>query len=94
MEWAAVVSALAGLLLYLLKRYDERKPDRDNEARNDHIQQGRKDIADGNAAAVSERIDRLLTDRPPGQPSSPVTTGRLSAILRVADGRRSVSKDS
>jgi hypothetical protein len=94
MEWAAVISALAGLLLYVLKRYDAGKPQRDIEARHDEIQQGRKDIADGNVAAVNERVDRLLSgDADERKPSGEVTAGRLSAVFRVANGRRSPGKD-
>lgn len=96
MEWAAVVSAVFGLLLYVLKRYDAGQPQRDREAADDANQQGRKDIADGNAAAVSGRIDRLLSqpDSATGKPSSEVTAGRLSAILGVADRQRSTGEDS
>lgn len=96
MEWGAVIAAVAGLLLYVLKRYDAGKPKRDKEARHDQIQQGRKDIAAGDVAAVNDRIDRLFTesDRPAGQPGRPVTAGRLSAILRVATGKRVTGEDT
>lgn len=93
MEWAAVISALAGLLLYILKRYDAGKPQRDIEARHDDIQQGRKDIADGNVAAINERVDRLLAGDTERKPSGEVTTGRLSAVFRVVDSGRGTSKD-
>jgi hypothetical protein len=94
MEWAAVISALAGLLLYVLQRYDAGKPQRDIEARHDEIQQGRKDIADGNIAAVNERVDRLLAGDTERKPSGEVTAGRLSAVSRVVDSGRSPGKDS
>jgi len=96
MEWGAAVAAVFGLLLYILKRYDTGQPKRDQEARHDQIQQGRKDIAAGDVAAVSDRIDRLFTesDHPPGQSVRPVTAGRLSAILRVANRRRGTSEDT
>lgn len=96
MEWGAVIAAVAGLLLYILKQYAAGKPERDKERSDDATQQGRADIDAGDAAAVNNRIDRLFTksDRPPGQSGSPVTAGRLSAILRVAAGQRGIGKDS
>lgn len=96
MEWGAVIAAVAGLLLYVLKQYAAGKPERDQENRADEIQQGRADIDTGNAAAVNDRIDRLFTesDHTPGQSSGPVTAGRLSAILRVATRQRGTGEDS
>jgi hypothetical protein len=95
MEWGAAVAAVFGLLLYILKRYDAGKPGRDSEARDEAIQQGRRDILDSNVAAVNDRIDRLLdqSDHTPGQSSGPVTSGRLSAVLRVATARRGAGAD-
>lgn len=96
MEWAAVVSAVFGLLLYVLKRYDAKQPQRDQEANNERLQQGRRDIADGNAAAVSDRIDRLLTqsNHSTGQPSREVTAERIRTVFRMVDSGRSTGKDS
>jgi hypothetical protein len=96
MEWGAVITAVAGLLLYILKQYAAAKPVRDKERADDATQQGRADIADGDAAAVNDRIDQLLSrpDRVAGQSSGPVTAGRLSAILRVATRQRGTGEDS
>lgn len=96
MEWGAVIAAVAGLLLYILKQYAAGKPERDKERSDDATQHGRADIDAGDAAAVNNRIDRLLTesDHPAGQPGRPVTAGRLSAILRVATRQRGTGEDS
>ena len=89
------MSALAGLLLYILKRYDTGQPKRDQEARHDQIQQGRKDIADGDAAAVSDRVDRLLSRQsdPARQPSYTVTRGRIISVAGLVDTRRDPSQN-
>lgn len=96
MEWGAVIAAVAGLLLYILKQYAAGKPGRDQENTDDATQQGRADIANGDHAAVDARIDQLLSrpDRVAGQSSSPVTAGRLSAVLRVATRQRGTGEDS
>jgi hypothetical protein len=96
MEWAAVVSAVAGLLLYILKQYEKNQPKRDQEAAEDATQQGRDDIDDLDAVAVNNRIDRMFTksDRPAGQSSSPVTTGRISAIRGVDNRQRGPGQDT
>lgn len=96
MEWGAVIAAVAGLLLYILKQYAAGKPERDQENTDDATQQGRADIANGDHAAVDARIDQLLSrpDRVAGQPGRPVTAGRLGAILRVAAGKRGTGADS
>ncbi|MBU0907747.1 MAG: hypothetical protein KKE05_06345 [Nanoarchaeota archaeon] len=47
----------------VLKAYYDGKKERDEKAREEEIQQGRRDLVDGNVDAVSERIDRLLRDK-------------------------------
>jgi hypothetical protein len=64
MEWAAGISALLGIVLLVLKGYYARDPARKEEQRNEEIQQGRADIAAGNADAVSVRIDSLCSKDP------------------------------
>lgn len=60
MEWAAVVSSGLGIVALLLKAYFAGKPQRDERKADEELQQGRKDVVDGNVDAVSARIDRLL----------------------------------
>lgn len=97
MEWGAAISAIFALLLWGLKTWSEGKPGREQEQRHDEIQQGRADIAAGDADAVSGRIDRLLADGQPlsdGQQGNQVTAERINSISRVADTGRSIGKDS
>jgi len=58
-----VVSGLIGIIALVLKAYYDGKKERDEKAREEEIQQGRRDLVDGNVDAVSERIDRLLRDK-------------------------------
>ncbi|MGE0919427.1 hypothetical protein [Trichlorobacter lovleyi] len=91
MEWGAAVTAFLTLLLWVLKQWQSNQPKRDKEAADETTQQGRADIADGNADAVNDRIDRLLTGSgdTAGQPGGEVTTERISAVLGLADSGRS-----
>ena len=59
MEIGAALSVLIPLIAALFKFWLDRAPERKEKAENEKIQQGRQDIADGNVAAVSERIDSL-----------------------------------
>lgn len=63
MEWAAVISAALGIAALVLKAWLEKAPKREQEKRNDEIQEGRQDIATGNADAVSARIDSVCGQR-------------------------------
>lgn len=60
--WLQVITGLVGMFTLMLKEYysPDRIDKRKDDAREKEIQQGRKDIADGNTTAVSQRIDRLL----------------------------------
>lgn len=62
MEWGAAVTAIITLIIALMKWWQSRQPERDQENRYDAIQQGRNDIANGDVDAVNGRIDRLLSD--------------------------------
>ena len=55
------VAGLIGIAAIILKQYYGGKKERDEKAREEEIQQGRRDIAGGNVDAVSERIDKLLS---------------------------------
>lgn len=61
MEWAAAVTALLTIVGLLVKAWLAKAPERKEEANNNAIQKGRTDIANGNVAAVSERIDSVPT---------------------------------
>lgn len=60
MEWGAAIAATIGIIALVLKQYYAGAPERVEEKRDEEIQQGRTDIADGDIDAVNERIDRLL----------------------------------
>lgn len=96
MEWGAAVTAFLALLLWVLKQWQSNQPKRDQEAADDATQQGRADIADGNADAVNDRIDRLLSGQgdTAGQPNGEVTAERISAVLGLADPGRGSGADS
>jgi hypothetical protein len=65
MEWIAGALAIIGLLI---KAYLAGAPARAKEDVDDAIQQGRADIANGNADAISVRIDSVpaIQTGPPG----------------------------
>ena len=54
----SIVAALLTIGVLLLKR--RQTPEAKNEQRNEEIQKGRQDLVDGNADAVTARVDRLL----------------------------------
>jgi hypothetical protein len=87
MEWGAAVVSILGIIAVLLKAYVARKPQRDEARHEKEIQQGRRDIAEGDADAVSARIDGLLTSAPgdtSGVSDDEATARRLSTICGVA----------
>jgi hypothetical protein len=96
MEWGAAIASLLGIVLWGLKQWQSNQPKRDQENAQDEIQQGRKDIANGDAAAVSDRIDSLLTRQgdPTGQPGSEVTAERIGSVLGVAGPAGGISPDT
>lgn len=96
MEWGAAIASLLAIILLVLKQWQANQPKRDQEAADEENQQGRADIADRNADAVNDRIDRLLTGScdTAGQPGGEVTTERISAVLGLADSGRSSGADS
>lgn len=96
MEWGAAVAAFFTALLAVLKWWQSRQPQRDQEQSYDETQQGRADIANGDTDAVNGRIDRLLSRQPlsPGQQGDTVTVGRIGAILGVAAATRSTGSDT
>lgn len=70
MEWGTAIAAIIGIIALMLKQYYAGAPKRVEEQRDDEIQQGRRDIADGDIDAVNERVDRLLPSEdgsPPGE---------------------------
>lgn len=58
--WAAF-TALCGVLLFILKIWTAGKPERDEKHDEKEKMQGRQDIVDGDAAAVSQRLNKLLS---------------------------------
>jgi len=58
--WEAIGAALL-IILAILKVWIGGKEKREEKQADEQMQQGRKDIVDGNVDAVSARIDRLLT---------------------------------
>lgn len=97
MEWGAAIASLLGIILLVLKQWQANQPKRDKEAAYEDLQQGRKDIAAGDVAAVNGRIDRLLSQpgsNTAGQRSTPVTAERISALAGLADSGRSTGEDS
>ncbi len=67
MEWGPIITGALSIIGLLLKAWFDGAPKRKTEAADAAIQQGRKDIVDGNVDAVSERLDRLLSvDQLPG----------------------------
>jgi sortase (surface protein transpeptidase) len=55
----SVITIIGSIVLILLKSWQDGIPARAQEERNEEIQKGRADIANGNAAAVSVRIDSV-----------------------------------
>lgn len=78
---AAVLSIIGGIiaLIVLVMQKWESKEQKEKR-RNEEIQQGRKDIVDGNTDAVTARVDKLLLaikgrDRNAGKPDSQIKGG-------------------
>lgn len=96
MEWGAAVTAIITLAIAIMKWWQSRQPQRDQENQDDAIQQGRKDIAEGNSAAVSNRIDKLLpeSNHTSGQSSSKITAERISSVVGLVDSGRSSGADT
>jgi len=90
----AAVTAVFTVIAALLQIWAENSPQRAKEKRDAEIQQGRTDIANGNVAAVNQRLDRVLTQDSsscdaPEQSGGEVTSERISAVLGLAPGGRS-----
>lgn len=97
MEWGAAVTAIITLIIALMKWWQSRQPERDQENRYDAIQQGRNDIANGDVDAVNGRIDQLLSqqsDDSTGQRSTPVTAERINTVVGMVDSGRSSGADT
>ena len=55
-----LIAALLTLATKLYEAYQRNAPSRETRKRDEEIDQGRKDIVDGNVDAVQSRIDQLL----------------------------------
>jgi hypothetical protein len=86
----SILAYLAPFLLEAFKAWQDGKPARTVEDRNEEIQKGRADIASGNAAAVSVRIDRVPTiqtgapGNTPGVGDGPDREGDSRTLARMA----------
>ncbi len=96
MEWGAAIASLLGIILLVLKQWQANQPKRVKEAADEATQQGRADIANGNADAVSGRIDRLLSGQgdTAGQSGSEITAERIRTVAGLADTGRGPGADS
>ena len=86
MTWAAALPAILGLVLALLQLWSAKAPQRIAKGEEDAKQQGRQDIANGNADAVSTRIDGLCSQasgNSPGLSDDEDTKRRLAKITGV-----------
>ena len=90
MEWGPLLLAIISLASVLVKTWQDGAPHRAEGARNAEINQGRTDIATGNAGAVSIRIDSVqpvqtstATGNPEGLANDTDTARRLAAITNV-----------
>jgi hypothetical protein len=84
--WGAI-AAIAGVIAVLLKAYLAKEPQRDEARHEKEIQQGRQDILDGDADAISRRVDRLpspANSDTGGIADDEATSRRLSAICGMA----------
>jgi len=59
---AAAVTAVFSVIALLLEAWAQNAPAREQEKRDEHIDQGRQDLVDVNVSAVESRIDCLLRD--------------------------------
>jgi hypothetical protein len=82
--WSAV-AAIAAIVLWGLKQWQASKPQRNQEDRDAEIQKGRADIANGDAAAVSVRIDSVPA-------SGTDTTSDSAGVSDDADTARRLAK--
>jgi hypothetical protein len=83
MEWGAIITGLLSIASLLLKMYMDRTPQRTQEERDEEINQGRLDIANGDTAAVGARIDSVseaATGDPAKLGSDADTARRLAEI--------------
>lgn len=79
----ALLSSLAAIVLLLLKVWVDSRPAKTKEDRDEVIQQGRTDIADGNADAVSNIELRISADTSSdtiGKPSTEDIERRISEL--------------
>jgi len=88
MVWQ-VIAAIFAVLLFVLKEYQTYRPSKE-------IQDGRKDLVDGNVGDVEYRVDKLCSQgtSPPRVESDEATAKRISSILGVAVDRFGNGKDS
>ena len=56
----SLITVLLTLVTKVYEAYQRNAPKREAQKRDEEIDQGRKDIVDGNADAVQSRIDWLL----------------------------------
>ncbi|MDA8114994.1 MAG: hypothetical protein M0Z43_09760 [Acidithiobacillus sp.] len=85
MEWAAAAAGLFTIIGLLLKAWMANSPERTQEARNAAIQQGRTDIANGNVAAVSQRIDSVPPAAPGDTPRLGDDTDTARRLAEITD---------
>lgn len=81
MEWLPLITAVLSLLGIIVKTWQDGAPVRKEASRNAEIQQGREDIASGNAAAVGTRID-----------SVPSATGHIAKLGPDEDTARRLAE--
>ncbi len=100
MDVGSVVVIIGSVLLALLKFWQENAPARKAEAINESKQAGRTSLVSGDAAAVTERIDRLLADQArssvcdAGVKSGTDQEGESGIVRRLADFGVRVSSDT
>jgi hypothetical protein len=86
----AVITAALSIISLLVEAWFAATPQRQKESRDEATQRGRDDIASGNAAAVSVRIDGLLADQagtsgnPPGIGNGQAGESDASTLARLA----------
>ena len=86
-----ILTIIGSIILILLKTWQDGSPDRSEEKRDAEIQQGRTDIASGDVAAVSIRIDSVQpvqgaagTSSAPGVGTGPDGEGDSRTLARMA----------
>ena len=81
--WMAAITAILSIIAILLEAWAKNSPTREKEEKDDAIEQGRRDLSEGNVDAVAARIDRLLRsedDRAAGRKDSENKAGGTSAV--------------